>query len=244
MIYVATSSSANILQAQTMSANNLANVNTPGFKADHPLFASYLKEGTDTLPSRVYSVMNGSRTDFTPGGMMPTGNTMDIAVNGQGWFAVMSNDGNEAYMSTTSMQVTQEGLLVTAHQLPILGASGPITIPSGQKIDIGTDGTVTATPMEGTNLTPTVIDRIKLVKPNNNDLIKSQDGMVRTKTGANLEADASVKLVTGFLETSNVNVVESMMSMIALSRQFEIQLKLLNIAKENSQSSDRTIALS
>lgn len=244
MIYVATSSSANILQAQTMSANNLANVNTPGFKADHPMFVSVLKESTNTLPSRIYSTIDGSRTDFSPGGMMPTGNTMDIAVNGQGWFAVMSNDGNESYMSTTSMQVTQEGLLVTSNQLPILGASGPITLPAGQKIDIGTDGTVTATPIEGTNLTPTVIDRIKLVKPDNNDLIKMQDGLVRTKTGANLEPDASVKLVTGFLETSNVNVVESMMSMIALSRQFEIQLKLLNIAKENSQSSDRTIALS
>ncbi len=175
---------------------------------------------------------------------MPTGNTMDIAVNGQGWFAVMTNDGTEAYMSTTSMQVTQEGLLVTSNKLPVLGTSGPITLPAGQKIDMGNDGTVTATPIEGTNLTPTVIDRIKLVKPDNNDLIKSQDGLVRSKTGASPEPDASVKLVTGFLETSNVNVVESMMSMIALSRQFEIQLKLLNIAKENSQSSDRTIALS
>lgn len=244
MIYVATSSGANILQAQAISANNLANVSTPGFKADHPMFASVMNEVADTLPSRVYSSISGTRTDFTPGGLMPTGNYMDIAVNGDGWFAVMSNSGDEAYVRTSSMEVTQEGLLVTAGKLPVLGTSGPITLPAGQKIEIGSDGTVTATSTDGINRTPTVIDRIKLVKPDNNDLIKMADGLVRTKTGTALEPDASVKLTTGYIESSNVNVVDSMMTMIALSRQFEIQLKLLNIAKENSQSSDRTIALS
>lgn len=244
MIYVATSSGANILQAQAISANNLANVSTPGFKADHPMFSSVMHEAADTLPSRVYSSIGGTRTDFTPGGLMPTGNPMDIAVNGDGWFAIMSKDGNESYVRTSSMQVTQEGLLVTAGQLPVLGTSGPITLPAGQKIEIGSDGTVTATSTDGVNRTPTVIDRIKLVKPENNDLIKMADGLVRSKTGAALEPDASVKLTSGYIESSNVNVVDSMMNMIALSRQFEIQLKLLNIAKENSQSSDRTIALS
>lgn len=244
MIYVATSSGANILHAQTINANNLANISTPGFKADHPQFVSIMKAQTDTVPSRVYSTMEESRTDFSPGGLLPTGNTMDVAINGEGWMAVMSRDGNESYVRTSSMQVTQEGVLVTANQLPVLGTGGVISLPPGQKIEIGTDGTVTATLIDGENKTSTIIDRIKLVKPENTDLTKMTDGLIRTKTGTPLEPDASVKLTSGYIESSNVNVVDSMMSMIALSRQFEIQLKLLNIAKENSQSADRTIALS
>ena len=244
MIYVATSSGANILQAQSINANNLANVSTPGFKADHPQFVSVMKEEAGTLPSRIYSSIDGTRTDFSPGGLMPTGNNLDIAVNGEGWIAVMSKDGNESYVRTSSMQLNQEGVLVSANQLQVIGTGGLITIPAGQQIEIGTDGTVTATIIDGQNKTSTVIDRIKLVKPENADLVKMSDGLIRTKTGAALEPDASVKLTTGYIESSNVNVVDSMMSMIALSRQFEIQLKLLNIAKENSQSSDRTIALS
>ena len=244
MIYVATSSGANILQAQAISANNLANVSTPGFKADHPQFVSVMKAQSDTLPTRVYSSIDGTRTDFSPGGLMPTGNNLDIAVNGEGWLAVMSKDGNESYVRTSSMQVTQEGILVSANQLPILGTGGLISIPAGQQIEIGTDGTITATIIDGENKTSTIIDRFKLVKPDNNDLVKMSDGLIRTKSGAALEPDASVKITSGYIESSNVNVVDSMMNMIALSRQFEIQLKLLNIAKENSQSSDKTIALS
>lgn len=244
MIYLASSSGTNILQAQAISANNLANVNTAGFKADHPQFASVLRNSADTLPSRVYSTIDGTRTDFSPGEMMPTGRNLDISVNGEGWLAVMGNDGNEAYIRTSSMEVTQEGLLVTSHQFPILGASGPITLPAGQKIEIGTDGTITATSYEGNNVASTIIDRIKLVKPENDQLIKMADGLVRSKTAEAFEPDSSVKLASGYLESSNVNVIESMMTMIALSRQFEMQLKLLTIAKENAQATDRTLALS
>lgn len=244
MIYLASSSGANILQAQAISANNLANVNTAGFKADHPQFASVLRNSANTLASRVYSTIDDTRTDFSAGELMPTGRNLDISINGEGWLAVMGKDGNEAYIRTSSMEITQEGLLVTSNQFPIMGASGPITLPAGQKIEIGTDGTITATPVEGNNKTPTIIDRIKLVKPENDQLIKMADGLVRPKTEGALEPDSSVKLTSGYLESSNVNVIESMMSMIALSRQFEMQLKLLTIAKENAQATDRTLALS
>ncbi|HRE31811.1 MAG TPA: flagellar basal body rod C-terminal domain-containing protein, partial [Candidatus Berkiella sp.] len=91
--------------------------------------------------------------------------------------------------------------------------------------------------------TASIIDRLKLVKPDVNDLVKSSDGLVHTKSSKPLEADSTVKLASGYLEASNVNVIESMITMITLSRQFEMQLKMLNIAKENSQSTDRTIAL-
>lgn len=243
MIYVGSSSGANIMYAQAMNANNLANANTPGFKADHPQFVSVMKAQEGTLPSRVYSAIDGSRTDLSPGGLMPTGNEMDVSINGEGWFTVTAKDGNESYMRTASLQVTNEGLLVTANNNPVLGASGPITLPAGQKIEIGTDGTITATSYEGNNAKSIVIDRLKLVKPKNEDLAKMADGLFRNKSGAASEPDASVQIASGYLETSNVNVVESMMNMITLARQFEIQLKLLTIAKENAQSSDRTIAL-
>ncbi|MGE3320359.1 MAG: flagellar basal body rod protein FlgF [Candidatus Berkiella sp.] len=244
MIYVGSSSGANIMYAQAMNANNLANANTPGFKADHPQFVSVLEDQLDTLPSRIYSTIDGSVTDFSPGGLMPTGNVMDVSINGEGWLTVAAKDGSESYLRTSSLQVTNEGLLVTASNIPVLGASGPITLPAGQKIEIGTDGTITATSHDGKNSKTIVIDRLKLVKPKNEDLVKMSDGLFRTKSNTPSEPDASVQLVSGYLETSNVNVVESMMNMITLSRQFEIQLKLLSIAKENAQSSDRTIALS
>ncbi|HRE31810.1 MAG TPA: flagellar hook-basal body complex protein, partial [Candidatus Berkiella sp.] len=127
----ATSSSANVLQAQAINANNLANANTPGFKADHPQFVSAYHQSLDTLPSRIYSSINGTRTDFTAGELIPTGRNFDIAVNGEGWLAVSTTDGSEAYIRTNSMEITQEGLLVTANQLPLLGTGGPITLPPG-----------------------------------------------------------------------------------------------------------------
>lgn len=235
MIYVSTSGAHQMLKAQTVYANNLANVNTTGFKADRVGFVTVpVKDNLGA--TRIYSLLQGLPADLSPGGHRPTGREMDIAVNGEGWIAVQDEAGKEAFTRSGSFRINQEGKLITLNELPVLGGGGPIFIPPFQKLDIAADGTITIVPMEGENPMPTVLDQIKLVKPDKANLMKGQDGLIRTIDQQEQTADSSVLVSTGFLESSNVNAVDALTNMINLARQYELQINMMNIAKENEQA--------
>ena len=235
MIYVSTSGAYQMLKAQTVYANNLANANTTGFKADRIGFnTSPVKDNLGS--TRIYSVLQSLPADLSPGALQPTDRPMDIAVNGDGWIAVQDPAGKEAYTRSGSLRINQDGLLITLDNLPVLGTGGQMIIPPFQKMDIAIDGTVTIVPKEGENPQPMVLDRIKLVKPDNANLQKSHDGLIRTKDQQAQEPDSSVLLTTGFLESSNVNAVEALTSMISLARQYELQVKMMSIAQDNEKA--------
>jgi flagellar basal-body rod protein FlgF len=242
-LYIAMSGAKQTLLAQSSNANNLANSQTTGFKSDFEQFRSMPVFGPG-FPSRVYAMSERPGVDLTPGVIQSTGRELDVAVNGDGWIAVQGKDGQEAYTRAGDLRISPEGILQTGTGLQILGDDGPLAIPEAAKIEIGRDGSISIIPLGDSASTLVGVGRIKLVKTNLDDLEKLNDGLLTLKPGSPaLEADADVVLVQGALESSNVNAIAAMVEMIELSRNFELQVKVMKEADENSGVSAKLMQL-
>lgn len=239
VIYTAMSGAKHLLHRQETLANNLANANTTGFRADIAALRAVPVRGQEA-GTRVAAVETTIGSDFTPGPIVATGRDLDVAIQGAGWLAVQAADGAEAYTRAGSLQVAPDGTLTLPNGLPVLGEGGPIVVPANAALTIAADGTISAK-TAGQSAT-NAVGRLKLVNPPTEDLIKGTDGLFRLKSGEAAEADGNVRLVAGSLEGSNVNVVESMIGMISAARQFELQLKLLDAARDNEQKANTVIA--
>jgi flagellar basal-body rod protein FlgF len=236
MLYVAMSGANEFMQAQSAIAQNLANVSTTGYRADVISFKSLPLYGTGQ-PTRVYPLTVTAGVDTSPGTVVSTGRSLDVAVSGQGWIAVQAPDGSEAYTRAGDLRLTETGQLETGSGRPVLGNGGPIAIPQAESIDIGSDGTISIRPVGQTPQALAVVDRIKLVNPDPAQLTKGPDGLMHTTDGTTAPADADVQLVSGSLESSNVNPVEAMVAMLEMARQFEMQVKMMKTAQDNDASS-------
>ncbi|MEJ2059014.1 MAG: flagellar basal-body rod protein FlgF [Gammaproteobacteria bacterium] len=236
MLYIAMSGAKELMQAQAVNTNNLANTSTVGFKRDLDAFQAVPIQGPG-YDSRAYTEDGGAGTDFTPGPLTTTGRALDVAVNGKGWIAVQAPDGSEAYTRAGELKLTSNGLLTTSQGYPVLGNSGPIAVPPNQQIHIGHDGTITVEPSGQLPSALAVVDRIKLVNPPASNLAKGKDGLMHTRDGQLPPVSADVSITSGALEGSNVNTVDSMVRMIALARQYEMQVKLMKTAENNDQAS-------
>ncbi len=236
MLYIAMSGARETLIAQGNASNNLANANTTGFLADLNQFRSMPVYGPGH-PTRVYALDERPQTDFTHGVITQTGRALDVAVRDGGWIAVQARDGSEAYTRRGDLKVDASGLLVTGNGLPVLGDGGPIALPPYDAILIGSDGTISIRPQGAAANELAVIDRIKLVAPQFDRMVKGEDGLMRLKDGGEAEAAAEQRLVSGALEASNVNIVNEMVEMIELQRRFEMQIKLMKTAEETASAS-------
>ena len=242
MVYLAMSGAKENMLAQAKSANNLANVSTTGFRADLQQARSMQAFG-DGHPSRVFSLTERPGYKFETGTIQTTGNDFDIAVKGEGWIAVQGADGNEAYTRRGDLKINANGLLENGAGHLVLGNGGPIALPPFAKADIGVDGTITIRPKGAAPNELLVADRIKLVNPDNGDLTKDQFGLFVRKDGGIEPPDAAVNVINGAIESSNVNAIEEMVQMISLSRQFELQVKVMKTAEENGQALDQLVRM-
>lgn len=240
MLYVAMSGASQNTLAQKAHANNMANVTTTGFQRDLEQARSMPVFG-DTYATRAYAMSERPATDFSAGAMQETGRDLDVAVGGDGFIAVQTPDGKEAYVRTASMNVDAMGVLRAGNGLPVMGNSGPIAIPPGEKIEVGSDGTISIRGLGETPNAVAQVDRIKLVNPPTSGLTKGTDGLIHTTSGQPAVVDANVKVESGFLEASNVNAVEEMTSVLALSKQFELHIKMMTTAKEDDESMARVL---
>lgn len=232
MLYVAMTGAREIMEAQAINANNLANVGTTGFCEDLVQFRSIQVFGPG-YPSRVYAMAEHPGVNFVSGELINTGGELDVGIDGDGWIAVQATDGTEAYTRSGNLQVSDHGLIITETGLLVLGENGPISTPPAEKLEIGQDGTISILPLGQEASSMVVLDRIKLVKMPLTELVKGEDGLMRSDRQELLPADASVKLVSGMLESSNVNAVSALVNMIDLSRKFEMQIKVMRTAQEN-----------
>jgi len=198
---------------------------------------------SDALPTRVFVADSKTGVDFRPGPVQISGRDLDVAIEGKGWITVQLEDGSEAYTRNGSLQINENGLLQTRSGLTVMGDAGPITIPTETQVTIGKDGTVSTVPTNNLRNQVSPIGRIKLVNPEESALVRSDDGLFRLRDGATADADAGVKLLSGALEGSNVNVVEAMVDLISLSRQFEMQMKLLQTAQNDAQQASKLLTL-
>jgi len=247
MLFVAMSGAKEIMKAQAVNTNNLANANTTGFKADLEASSSRPVYGPG-YADRVYAVTEGGTNnnagvDFSAGSIISTGRELDMAINGNGWFAVQAADGTEGYTRDGNLHIDNLGRLTTTAGQVVLGDGGPITVPAHAKLDIAADGTISIQPLGQPVNSLAIIDRIKLVNPSMAQLHKGTDGLMHLPVGQTAESDAAVTTVSGSLESSNVNAVTSMVRMIELARAYESHIKLMNTAKKNDEASAQMLRM-
>ncbi len=242
-LYVSMTGAKQIMQAQSVNNNNIANANTTGFRADTVSFTSEPIYGPG-YASRVNAVAGDSGTDFSSGVLTSTGRPLDIGVNGKGFITVQGADGKEAYTRAGDLQVTAEGAVTTSTGLAVMTENGPLIVPPSSSVTIGSDGTVSVVPQGLSAAAQSQVDRIKLVNPPTKDLKKGEDGMLRLKSGGKATTDESVTVQSGTLESSNVNAAQSLVSMIELQRLYEFQIKSMNSADTNEQAAERMMLTS
>jgi flagellar basal-body rod protein FlgF len=243
-LYIAMNGASNALQAQQTNANNLANVNTVGFKAEMDHFQSQPVYGPG-YASRAYASDERSGVDFKQGAVMTTGRDLDVMINNSdGFFTVQAADGSTAYSRRGDLHIDPSGLVLNGANQIMMGEGGPVTLPDFETLVIGRDGTISIRAAGQDANTLVAVDRLMLVNPPKQNIERAEDGLFRTIDGVDATPDASVSLTSGALETSNVNTVDAMVNMMEQARFYETQVKLMNVANENDASSARLMRLS
>lgn len=239
-LYVAMTGATQIMRAQEAVSNNLANASTVGFKSELSAFQSLPVQGAG-LPTRINAVAQGIGEDFAQGSSISTGRPLDVAVNGSGWIAVQAPDGSEGYTRAGDLQLTADGRLTDAAGNPVIGNSGPISLPDSAHITIGEDGTISTVPIGAAPTAAAALDRLRLVNPAASQLVQGADGLMHMANGGQAAVDAGVRVTSGALEGSNVNASTELVRMIALSRQYDMQIKSIKSAEDNAESATKLL---
>ncbi|MCK9985109.1 MAG: flagellar basal-body rod protein FlgF [Azoarcus sp.] len=241
LIYTAMTGAKHTMGQQAAVSHNLANATSTGFRAELHKLRAVPVQG-EGLATRAFVVDASVASNFEPGPMQHTGRPLDVAVEGKGWIAVQLPDGREAYTRDGSLQLSANGVVQTRSGLPVLGDGGPVTIPPDNEFLVGKDGTISALQAGGAENVINVIGRFKLVNPPEASLVRGDDGLFRLQDGAAAPQDENVRVAGGYLEGSNVSVVDQMVQMISLARQFEMQTKMLQTAEANDRAGAQVLA--
>lgn len=233
-------------------SNNLANVSTAGFKRSRAVFEDLLYQtvrqpgGQSSQQTQLPSGLQlgtgvrpvATERIFTEGNLQQTSNSKDLAINGDGFFQVLLPDGTAAYTRDGSFQVDNQGQLVTSSGFVIQPA---ITIPANaQSITVGRDGTVSVA--QAGNATPTQVGALQLTNFINPAGLESKGENLYVETGASGNPSTNTPgsngagtLLQGYVETSNVNVVEELVNMIQTQRAYEINSKAITTSDQMLQ---------
>lgn len=242
MLYIGMSGAKQAMEQQASVANNMANVSTPGFRAQINNFRAVPVVGEE-VSTRAFVVATTPGADFSHGPLLETGRALDVAVRGDGWLVVRTPDGGEAYTRVGNLQVGADGQLLTMGGRAVLGDAGPLVVPPGATVMVAANGLVTARGAGDPAVGGAEVGRLKLVNPPSTDLVRGDDGLFRMRGGLPpAAADPAVSLVSGVVEGSNVNPVEAMVAMIANARRFEMQMKSIQTADINAQSANKLLA--
>jgi flagellar basal-body rod protein FlgF len=242
-LYLAMTGATQMMRAQEAVSNNLANASTVGFKSELSAFKSLPVLGGG-LPTRINAVAVGLGQDSSQGSIKSTGRSLDVALNGSGWIAVQAPDGSEGYTRAGDLQLTSDGQLTDGAGNPVLGVSGPITLADTENIRIGEDGTISGVPAGDGPNTVSALGQLKLVNPGPGEMAQGSDGLMHMANGGQAEADPGVRVTSGALENSNVNASAELVKMIALSRQYDMQIKSIKSAEDNAAAAAKLLQLS
>ncbi|MCW7536539.1 flagellar basal body rod protein FlgF [Aquabacterium sp. A7-Y] len=236
LIYTIMSGAERAQRAQQVHANNLANLETPGFRADLELATAQPVEGYG-YDARHLSGLQANAVSSREGALRQTGRELDVAITGPGYFAVQWGEG-EAYSRAGAFTLDAEGQLTLGGR-PVLGDGGPIVLPPFSRVEIGSDGTLSIQPPGQAELQP--VDKLKLVRPESGEISKNEAGLIVPRQGGELPADETVVVKSGFLEGSNVSAIEEMVATMNLNRDFELQMKLYRAADSMAEAGNRLI---
>lgn len=242
-LWIAATGARAILQQQAVTANNLANVNTTGYRGEQAQFRALPVYG-NALPTSAYTSVQGHSADLQEGPIVHTGRNLDVAVQGKGWIAVQAPNGDTAYTRNGDLQINSSGILSTSDGRPVLGQSGaPISMPPLESVQIGSDGTISGVPVGSQPNALVVVNRIQLVNPPASQMQRGADGLFRDTQGP-AQADGTVQLAVGALEGSNVNPMQAMIQILDNTRAFEIQTKLMQTVDQNHQAATQLLNVS
>jgi flagellar basal-body rod protein FlgF len=243
LIYTAMTGASQAFEQLGTTSQNLANLNTTGFRAQLDSFQAVPVQGGAKFDTRVQVSNATVGADLKMGPLSKTDRDLDMAMQGPGWIAVQAADGTEAYTRNGAMEVSPTGVLITQGGNQVVGEGGPITIPPDAKLILGKDGTL-STIIPGT--VPAAVNalgKIKLVNPPQENMIRGGDGLFRTGDGKPAQTDPSLHIVSGYLEGSNVNMVESMVNMINMGRSFEMHINMIKKADDNAAKASQIMNL-
>jgi len=246
ILYTAAGGAARMLEQQAITSHNLANVNTSGFRQQLdaqravPFVADpdAARQGFADigLPTRVATVASTPGSHFAAGPLEQTGNPLHVALQGQGWFAVRAADGREAYTRAGDFGINADNQLVTSSGQVVLSSNGEaFEIPEQGRVEFSSDGQLSVLGGGDPPTTIQTLGQLKLVNPEPAQLQRDDDGLFRLGNGKPAQADASVRVVSGFVEKSNVSAAQAMTAMIDNARQFELQMKVIRDASSNAQ---------
>lgn len=243
LIYSSLAAMRGAMARQATIANNLANVNTAGFRGEFTSAEAEWLKGSG-LNGRATVSQDVTGADMTGGAVQATGRDLDVALNGDALLTVQAQDGSEAYTRRGDLQLSESGLLTTGDGMPVLGASGPITLPPADSISIGKDGQIWIVPQGGDPKSPQAVDTIKLVSPQGSTIKKGLDGLFHVNGGGALPSDPDATLTSRSIEGSNVNASATLVDMIDASRSWEAQVKMLTTAQDMDKSSAALMQIS
>ncbi len=231
LIYTSLTAMRGSMSRQTAIANNLANAQTPGFRADMANAQSLWLDGSG-LDARAMSSEEVLGADMRAGTVTQTGRDLDIAMQGDALLVVQAKDGEEAYTRRGDLQVAPSGLLTTGDGNPVQGTQGPVTIPPADAITIDQEGRVWIVPQGGDAENPQEVDRLRLATPAGSEIAKGLDGLFRVKGGGILPDDPEARLLTRSIEGSNVTATSALVEMIEASRSWDTQLKMISDVRD------------
>lgn len=244
LIYTSLSAMRALMQKQAITANNLANVNTTGFRGDMTNAQAVYLPSNGGISARAQAADSKDSANMDAGANVATGRDLDIAMDGDALLGVQATDGTEAYTRRGDLQVAQSGLLTTGDGLPVMGDNGPITLPPADSVRIDKTGVVWIVPQGGDPNQPQQMGHLKLVSAQGSKVEKGDDGLFHVSGGGALPSDPNARITSGTLEGSNVSVTKTLTDMIDASRAWETQVKMLAGAKEMDTSTAQLMDIS
>ena len=231
LIHTSLSAMRATMARQAVTANNIANASTTGFRAEMTSVRPLWINGPG-LPDRAVASEEVQAADMTGAATVATCRPLDIALNGDALLTVQAENGDEAYTRRGDLMVSASGLLTTGDGHPVIGEGGPVTVPPADQMRIDKDGTLWIVPAGGDANAPQKIDRLKLASPAGSNIVKHIDGLFRVRGGGALPGDPEASVTAGALEGSNVNPTSALVDMIDASRSWDTQIKLLTTARD------------
>jgi flagellar basal-body rod protein FlgF len=240
LIFTAYSGMNGSMVRQRVIASNMANAQTIGFRAETltatPVTLKVGPNGAPALEARAMTDGEVHGANMAEGSLTQTGNPLDVALSGDAMLAVQGEDGSEAYTRRGDLSVSTSGVLQNGEGRPVIGSSGPISVPPGSKVTLSADGSVNVAQPDTPGAPPQVIDRIKIASTTGSRIAKGLDGLFRVAgdkgAGGTLPANEDAKLQIGALEQSNVSPSDVLIQMVEAQRLFDIRTKLVSTAKD------------
>jgi len=237
ILYTAASSANKAILSQHVRSNNMANANTIGFKSVLERSTPVFRSG-DGFETSTTSRSNSTGVDFSVGELTRTGRTLDLAINGDGFFAVSDAQGNESYTRAGNVVASTDGTLMVNNRALLDEQGQEIVLPVHQKLNISDKGIVTVIPNGGgASIT---VAKVKLANPNLENLTLNRGGTFDSNVP--LQSDDSVIMSSGYLESSNVSSITEMMAVMMSTRQYEIQVKMMKAADQLAASGNQLVS--